>query len=144
MTLSLWFDRLLVSEDDLPYRALAHLGIKPDSTAREVLDASFDMTPEDARDGRINAAWESLRSSRRRLVVDFFGYRLPEEPPPEPVSDPGLIPPLPWGALQAIADDVGSALDEIGEMDIPAVNAPPVLEVAQRPATTPSGDPEGE
>ena len=56
MTLSLWFDRLLVSEDDLPYRALAHLGIKPDSTAREVLDASFDMTPEDARDGRINVA----------------------------------------------------------------------------------------
>lgn len=120
-------DRLLVWDGELPYRTLARLGITPESTAKQVLDASFDMTPDDLRDDRVNAAWESLRSSRRRLIVDFFAYLLPEEPPPEAAPGPGPMPALPWAALRDIAEDWSAALAPLREVEVPEAIAPPVL-----------------
>ena len=57
-----------------PYDELARAGITPDSTMREVLDASFDLMAQGAMTPEAREAWDELRRPARRLVVDFFLY----------------------------------------------------------------------
>jgi hypothetical protein len=89
-------DPLLPPEEAFAYRCLARFGITPESSAREVLDASFEMSPEELRDERINRAWESLRSSRTRLELDFFLLDLAATAPPPTASSGEPLPALPW------------------------------------------------
>jgi hypothetical protein len=110
-------------DGDFPYLVLARFGLTPRSTAREVLDASLDMTPEDLADERVNGAWESLRTTRSRLLLDFFCPALPAEPPPAP-RPAGAAPPLPWDYFQALAEawpEVETAAGSVPPVELPAV-----------------------
>jgi hypothetical protein len=92
-------DPMIPWEGDHPYRVMSVYGIGPESTARAVLDAHYDL-PDDSPE--LNRAWESLRQVRRRLQADFFLYDLPPEPAPAP-STTGREPPPPWGFLHSLA-----------------------------------------
>jgi hypothetical protein len=86
-----------------PYRTLARFGVNPDSTANAVADASFEMSAEDLANPAIAHAWESLRTTRSRLLVDFFGYELPEPAPAAQTPEAAAPPPLPYGFLCRLA-----------------------------------------
>jgi hypothetical protein len=117
----LTWDRLLAWDGAHPYEAMHRFGITPSSSAREVLDASFDMTPDDLRDAALNQAWELLRRPASRLLVDFFCYHLPEPAAPRGVAQAGDAPalPLPWAFLHALA----FAAPPVG-LDAPRVKPP--------------------
>jgi len=83
-----------------PYQVMSAFGVTPDSSSREVLDASFDL-PDDSPE--VNRAWESLRQVRKRLQADFFLYDLPPEPAPAPRAHGGGAPPLPWPFLHGLS-----------------------------------------
>lgn len=57
------------------YDVLAVTGITPDSSMREVLDASFDLMERNLMEPEVRAAWDHLRLKQRRLFVDFFLYQ---------------------------------------------------------------------
>lgn len=60
--------------------ALARAGrppLGPDSTAREIRDAYFDLMAAGRPAGKDRAAWDDLRLLERRLLVDFFLYEVP-------------------------------------------------------------------
>lgn len=65
---------------------MRRFGITPNSTATEVLDASFAMTPEQSANSSINDAWEALRITKTRLLADFFCLNLPAPGPAAPGS----------------------------------------------------------
>jgi len=71
-------DPLFQWDGPFPYDVLATVGVTPDSTMQQVNDASFDLMAQ-GMTPKVRAAWDELRLVRRRLVVDFFLYRLDEE-----------------------------------------------------------------
>jgi hypothetical protein len=58
-----------------PYDALAPVGITPNSSMREVMDASFELMVQGLMTPEIRAAWDELRIKQKRLFVDFFLYQ---------------------------------------------------------------------
>ena len=103
-------------EETMPYERLAAFGVAPESAAREVLDASFEMTPAQLADPELRGAWEDLRTSRTRLFVDFFLVDLPDEATAAGGADAAAPLPLPWAFLQRLAaklpDFDGNGVDE--------------------------------
>lgn len=67
-------DPLLRWSGPFPYDALAPAGITPDSTTREILDASFDLMVQGRMTPEVRQAWDELRRVPQRLVIDFFLY----------------------------------------------------------------------
>jgi hypothetical protein len=59
-----------------PYDALASVDVTPQSSLREVRDASFELMARGLMTPEVRAAWDSLRDCQRRLFVDFFLYQL--------------------------------------------------------------------
>ena len=59
-----------------PYDALAAVGITPASSMAEILDASFELMMQGLMSAAVRQAWDELRSTERRLFVDFFLYQL--------------------------------------------------------------------
>ncbi len=57
-----------------PYDALAPAGITPESSMREVRDASFDLMARGLMSSEVRQAWDELRTVDRRQVVDFLLY----------------------------------------------------------------------
>ncbi|HSS52637.1 MAG TPA: hypothetical protein VLX28_27150 [Thermoanaerobaculia bacterium] len=80
-------DPLLRWSGRFPYEVLAGAGVTPDSTIREILDASFDLMAQGRMTAETRQAWDELRLPSRRLVVDFFLYTA--DPPRE--SEPARI-----------------------------------------------------
>jgi hypothetical protein len=78
-------DPLLRWSGPFPYDSLAPAGITPDSTTREILDASFDLMAQGRMTPEVRQAWDELRRIPQRLVVDFFLYPVdvPEKEPGE-------------------------------------------------------------
>ena len=71
----MFLDPLAQWEDGYPYLVLAEVDLTPASSMADVMEASFvlmteGMTPEQ------RAAWDGLRFPERRLVIDFFLYRV--------------------------------------------------------------------
>lgn len=58
-----------------PYDALAPVGITPNSSIKEVTDASFELMAQGLMTPEVRAAWDELRIKQRRLIVDFFLYQ---------------------------------------------------------------------
>ena len=126
------------SEAQAPsYRLLARFGITPASSACEILDVSFDLTPADLRDKALVEAWESLRSARGRLLVDFLSLDLPAEPASVPLPEGKHLPPMPWALVSqwsALASE-GCPIDTIRTstvVEMPAALChPPVVASAR-------------
>jgi hypothetical protein len=59
-----------------PYDLLAVVGITPQSTMQQVLDASFDLMETGRMNAEMRAAWDTLRTPHRRLLVDLLRYPL--------------------------------------------------------------------
>jgi len=93
-----------------PYVLLARFGITPNSTAAEVLDASFDMA-DALSDPPTNDAWESLRLCRNRLFLDFFCTDLPDDAAPAVPRDGAPVRPLPRSFLESLARWVPDVAD---------------------------------
>jgi hypothetical protein len=71
---------------DFPYERLdrslqevGHPGVSPDSTGTEVKDALFDLMAKGAASPEARLAWDELRHSERRLVLDFLMYEFEAE-----------------------------------------------------------------
>ena len=79
-------DPLIPWDGAYPYLVLQPLGLTPQSTTTQVLDASYSMTSEQIEDPVLNDAWEALRIAKSRLVVDFFCLDLPDPANPVPGS----------------------------------------------------------
>ncbi len=58
-----------------PYDALAPVGITPESSMKEVMDASFELMAQGLMTPEVRKAWDELRNKQRRLLVDFFLYQ---------------------------------------------------------------------
>ena len=59
-----------------PYDLLAPVGITPESSMKEVMDASFDLMAQGLMTPEVRQAWDELRLPQRRFFVDFFLYNL--------------------------------------------------------------------
>jgi hypothetical protein len=68
-------DPLAQWEDVFPYDALSSVRITPTSSAKEIMDASFELMEKGQMTPQLRQAWDDLRITRRRLLVDFFLYR---------------------------------------------------------------------
>lgn len=68
-----------------PYDHLAAAGITPEASMEAVREASFVLMARGALDAEARRAWDALRRTRQRLVVDFFLYDL-ELGLPEPMA----------------------------------------------------------
>lgn len=117
----LLIDRFLPWEGGFPYRVLEPFGLHPNSTSKAVLDASYDMTPEDLANTSVNASWEALRLARERLLVDFFCYDLPAPAAREPQTTTELPVPL------ALLERLTAEWPEGPRIPPPRVTLPPVL-----------------
>jgi|HubBroStandDraft_3_1064219.scaffolds.fasta_scaffold03777_2 hypothetical protein len=125
---------LLPAEEASAYRLLGRFGITPLSPARAVLDVTFEMRPEELQDPELNRAWESLRTPRTRLELDFFLLDLPQDGEPSPGPAPALAPaaeppelPLPRQLLAALARAEPPALPGEAPAEEP-FDPPPALD----------------
>ncbi|MBN1418054.1 MAG: hypothetical protein JXP34_04720 [Planctomycetes bacterium] len=99
-----FYDPRIAWEGAFPYEALRGFGIRPESSCAEVLDASFRIPPDALRDPEVNVSWETLRTPRKRLLVDLFCFELPPEAPAACGSEDGPAPAaLPWRYLRGLA-----------------------------------------
>lgn len=57
-----------------PYDLLADAGVDPDSSMKEILDASFLLMEKGRWSPEVRGAWDELRTVERRLAVDFLRY----------------------------------------------------------------------
>ncbi|MFV8183674.1 hypothetical protein [Streptomyces sp. AF1B] len=64
-----------------PYAALASVGVTPWTSHAEMQDVSFELQGRELMSLRTMQAWNVLRSTRRRLLVDLLMYDLGEEEP---------------------------------------------------------------
>lgn len=94
----------------------------PHSTMAEVRDAMFDIQSTGAPGARETAAWHGLRVIEKRLVIDFFHYRVPRADltPLQQLADL----PLPVERLD-VANLVAARLEEVAHRPQPAP-LPPV------------------
>jgi hypothetical protein len=121
-----WVPGNIPWDGGFPYRVLARFGVSPASTGRQVLDVSYDMTPEELSDPSVTAAWESLRTARGRLLVDFFCPELPAPAPGQDAAPTAMPPPLAY--LRRLAAELPAGLaDGFGippvSGELPAVDA---------------------
>lgn len=58
-----------------PYGALKPAGVTPDSSLKDVMDASFELMARNLMTPEVRAAWDQLRLKPRRLLVDLFLYQ---------------------------------------------------------------------
>jgi hypothetical protein len=93
------FDPSIPWDGPFPYTVLARLGITPQSTSAEILDASYTIVAEAATDQRLNDAWESLRLTPRRLLADFFCFELDEPALATPGERPSGVP---WNLIETL------------------------------------------
>ncbi len=56
-------------------QAAGHPGIGPESSAKDIKDALFDLMATGRPSQQDRVAWDELRLLDRRLLVDFFLYR---------------------------------------------------------------------
>lgn len=77
----LFKDAHLPWQGEFPYECLnrslqkvGHPGVNPSSTLQEVKDALFDLMSTRTVKPEDRLAWDELRFSERRLVLDFFMY----------------------------------------------------------------------
>ncbi|HEX2300998.1 MAG TPA: hypothetical protein VHH34_21230 [Pseudonocardiaceae bacterium] len=61
-------------EGGCPYDLLAAAGVGPNSSMKEILDASFLLMEQGRWSPQVRAAWDELRTVERRLAVDFLRY----------------------------------------------------------------------
>ena len=94
---------LLPWDGPFAYDVMKRFGITPASTSREVLDASFDMDADTMSDPLVSNAWEALRTSRTRLMLDFFCLDLPPAPKAEHPASAGAVHSLPWSFLRELS-----------------------------------------
>jgi hypothetical protein len=72
--------RLDWDEGIFPYDALREAGITPDSSMKEIHNASFDLIEKGMWNLERRLAWDAVRKIDRRLWVDFLLYPItPEE-----------------------------------------------------------------
>ena len=64
-----------------PYAALAPVGVTPSTTHAEMQDVSFELQGRGLMSPRTQQAWNELRSTRRRLLIDLLMYDLGDEEP---------------------------------------------------------------
>ena len=72
----MWKDPLTRWNGPFPYDLLKGVGITPESSLQEVLDALFALMEKGVVDEQTRQAWDELRLLPRRLRVDFFLYEL--------------------------------------------------------------------
>ena len=72
----MWKDPLTRWSGPFPYDVLKDVGITPESSLPEVLDALYALMERGAVDEETRRAWDELRLLPRRLRVDFFLYEL--------------------------------------------------------------------
>ena len=108
MSHRLWPDPEVPWDGPRPYAELARFGLGPNSTLQQVLDASFDMSADDLSDEKLNSSWETLRSTRARLLVDFFCVDLP---PPAEEDGTAFVGPRP--VPLKLMDDLAATLPEV-------------------------------
>jgi hypothetical protein len=85
-------DHNMVWEKGIPYLVLGKFQVTPQSSISEILDVIYSMTPEESSDSELNAAWETLRNTLERLLVDFFCPILAK--PAKKKEDVDTVPPL--------------------------------------------------
>jgi hypothetical protein len=121
-------DRHLPWPSSFPYerlnarlQAVGHFGVGPGSTSREIQDALFDLMGSGGSTQEDRQAWDELRLTARRLLVDFLLYRAHE--PDDEFFGPSLWErpmPVQMPSLAALADvpiDLDQALETPGAMD---------------------------
>jgi hypothetical protein len=84
-----------------PYAALAPVGVTPWTTHAEMQDVSFELQGRGLMSPQTQQAWNDLRSTRRRLLIDLLMYDIGEEaspPPDEGPARPAGGPPPVWAA----------------------------------------------
>lgn len=59
-----------------PYDVLAPFGLTPESSAQQILDASFDLMASHALTPAVRAAWDAVRNPENRLLLDLFFYHV--------------------------------------------------------------------
>ena len=69
-------DPLTQCDGPFPYDVLAAAGITPESSMKEVMEASFDLMSQGMMTPEVRRAWDELRLTPRRLFVDFFLYQV--------------------------------------------------------------------
>lgn len=104
----LLLDPLLPWEGPFPYHTMARFGIGPETASRDIVEATFQMSPDDLHDPTTNAAWQALRTTRSRLLVDLFCHGLP------PIPDPAVRP---RGVAFAVPSEVLESLVSAPEVD---------------------------
>jgi len=112
-----------------PYDALAPAGITPGSSAKEILDASYELMARCLMTPVVRRAWDELRAPDRRLVADFFMYEvdLPSEvaAAAERIERDLLDGPCTSAELSVsalIAAELGSVCDDVIEMLLPPLD----------------------
>lgn len=85
----------------LPYAALAPVGVTPRTTHEEMQDVSFALQGRGLMSPRTQQAWNELRGTRSRLLIDLLMYDLGDEEPAASCEDPvapAAGPPPAWAA----------------------------------------------
>ncbi|EPD66473.1 MULTISPECIES: hypothetical protein [Streptomyces] len=93
----------------MPYAALAPVGVTPWTSHAEMQDVSFELQGRGLMSPRTQQAWNELRSTRRRLLIDLLMYDIGEfgAEAEEAVSSGVGVPPV-WA---------GRLLDELIRFD---------------------------
>ncbi|WP_033322594.1 hypothetical protein [Streptomyces yerevanensis] len=94
-----------------PYTVLAAVGVTPRTTHAEMQDVSFELQARRLMSPQTQQAWNDLRDTRRRLLLDLLMYDVGDGPDDEvPEAADGLDhdrpeaadrpagPPAPWAA----------------------------------------------
>jgi hypothetical protein len=125
-----------------PYDALAAVGITPESSAKEILDASYELMARGLMTPAVRRAWDELRAPDRRLVADFFMYevdlpseitaaaeRIERELLGGPCTSAELsVPALIAAELASVCDDVIELLLPPLDLDEPPPPGPEIVE----------------
>ena len=124
-------DPLTVWDGDFPYDVLAPIGVTPQSTHDEMVDASFILMTRRLMNPETQKAWNELRNLQRRLLADFLLYDV--DPSVEiaearartrqELADPGE-PPEVTAALSVPVELLNELSGELAEIRL---EAPPPL-----------------
>lgn len=85
-----------------PYTVLAAVGVTPRTTHAEMQDVSFELQARRLMSPQTQQAWNDLRETRRRLLLDLLMYDVgdgsDDEVPEAEAADRPAAPPAPWAA----------------------------------------------
>jgi hypothetical protein len=83
------------------YDALAHLGVRYNSSMAEIHRAALEAQRSGTLTTERAAAWARLRNAEKRLVADFFELQIdpsmfgePAVAPPPPAPPEAIVPPI--------------------------------------------------